>query len=95
MLMPVKEEYRMDATDQPLWVIERWWETKGWETAELQTMEVVGKRLVRIRPRFQTTTFERCVAILNTAKKMWPATNKADFRLRNVRTKDVVMGAVL
>jgi hypothetical protein len=40
----------MDATDQPLWRIERWWESKGWEISELQTMEIVGQSLACVRP---------------------------------------------
>jgi hypothetical protein len=92
-----KDAWKMDATDQPLWLIERFWPVVGrWETAELQTMEVVGKRLVRMRPKHQTATYARLVAILNMARKLWPQTvRKADFRLRNTRTGDVVMGAIL
>jgi hypothetical protein len=87
----------MAAIDEPLWLLERWWPSKGhWVVSEIQTMEIVDENFVHVRSKKQAATYARLIVLLAKAVERWPDTlSKADFRLRNIRTKDIVLGVLL
>jgi hypothetical protein len=85
----------MDVTEHPLWCIERWDEGKqAWERHELHECIVVGDKLRPGRPRATTAKYAVLAEVFRVARQTMKIKPHL-YRLRNVRTDDTVMGAIL